>query len=373
MKRGWRERSLDLFGPGVLSGVSLGDWFRLLLDNRFRVHPACLPRAATITWSAATNSLVRRIESWRHGRAVAPADLAPPLFVLGHWRSGTTLLHELLGLDDRFAFPSLYQVMYPHTFLSTERLGARVFRALSPKHRPHDNMRLDPDGAWEDEFVHCAGGFRTPYLAWAFPARAAHYDRYLTLRDVTPDELERWAATLRNFLQKVSHRHGGKPLVLKSPPHTCRIRLLLELFPGARFVHVHRDPYAVYQSSLNMHARVLPACRLQRADRAFWAERVLRQYVELYDAFFAERALIPAGCFHEVAFEAIERDPVGQLRTLYAALGLPDFSHAEPAMRRYVDSLAGYRKNVFPPLAPEERARVAREWRRGFDAWGYEV
>src|SRR5687768_18104609 len=40
--------------------------------------------------------------------------------------------------------------------------------------------------------------------------------------------------------------------ILKSPPHTCRVPTLLRLFPDARFVHIVRDPYAVYPSTLHL-------------------------------------------------------------------------------------------------------------------------
>jgi hypothetical protein len=67
----------------------------------------------------------------------------------------------------------------------------------------------------------------------------------------------------------------------------------------------------------------------------------------------------------------MERDPVGEVRKLYGALGLPAFEGFEPALRRYVDSLSGYRKNAFPPLAPDQRRRVAAECGRCFEEWGY--
>jgi len=56
---------------------------------------------------------------------------------------------------------------------------------------------------------------------------------------------------------------------------------------------------------------------------------------------------------------------------LYSALGLPAFSVVEPALREYVGSLKGYRKNVLPDLAPDLRARIAHEWQGYFQAWGY--
>ena len=163
----------------------------------------------------------------------------------------------------------------------------------------------------------------------------------------------------------------GRPLVLKSPPHTGRVRLLLELFPGAKFVHICRDPYAVFSSTRHMFRVNGELNRLQRPRRDDPDGWVLRQYRAMYDAYFEDRRLIPAGNLAEVRFEHLEADPVGQVRRVYEGLGLPDFGHAEPAVRRYVASVAGYRKNSFPGLPPALRTGVADEWFAGFEAWGY--
>jgi omega-hydroxy-beta-dihydromenaquinone-9 sulfotransferase len=366
----WAERFETVFGPGVLAGITLGDWLSLLRDNRFRVSPRYLPRAAAITWSSVTNSLVRWLEERRHGAAIDAAEVPAPLFVLGHWRSGTTLLHDLLATDDRFACPNLYQVIYPHTFLSTEGVGSALLRLFAPKQRPQDNMKLDPAAPWEDEFAICVWSFMTSYLSWAFPRRADHYDRYLTFADASADEVALWRRTLTRYLKKLTLKHG-KSLILKSPTHTGRIRLLLEMFPDARFVHIHREPYTVYQSCLHLYEAAMPMMRLQRTDGVDWEGRVIRQYREMHDALFAERDLIPPGRYHEVCFEDLEKDPAGQVRALYEALRLPDYAHVEPRLREYVASIASYRKNAYVDIDPATRQRIAGEWGRYFKAWGY--
>jgi hypothetical protein len=296
----------------------------------------------------------------------------PPLFVLGVWRSGTTHLHNLLGQDDRFAYPSTYQALYPHTFLTTEKRNARLVEFFLPKKRPQDNVAMGVREPQEDEFALCSLTGRAWPLSWAFPRRAGHYGRYLTLREAEASEVAEWKAAMTWLVRKLSFKHG-RPLVLKSPGHTCRIRLLLDLFPQAKFVHIRRNPYDVFRSTRHLVRTVAPWWALQRPDYRDLEERALRQYREVYDVFFEERGLIPKGRFHEVGFEELEADPVGQLRGVYEALGLPDFGHVEATLRGYLAAIAGYRKNTLPELSADWRSRVAREWRRCFDEWGYPV
>lgn len=368
----WRESFLLRFGAGAFIGIPFGRWMRLLRDNRFAVDWPYWGRAAAITVASIPNSIVAAWENWRHARKIEKATIAPPLFILGIWRSGTTHLHNLLAQDDRFAYPTLYQVFYPHTFLTTEHNNGKIVAFLLPRTRAQDNVALGVGHPQEDEFALCPLIGRGLAMAWAFPRRAEHYGRYLTLREASPDEIAEWKSALFGWVRKLSFKHG-KPLVLKSPGHTCRIRLLLELFPDARFVHIYRNPYDVCRSTQHMIRAVMPWWALQRPDFRDMEERFLRYYREAYEVFFAERELIPKGRFHELRFEALEADPVGQLRALYEALSLPDFGHVEPALRCYLAANAGYKKNALPELPVDLRKRVANEWRRCFEEWDYPV
>jgi hypothetical protein len=367
---GWRETFLARCGPGLLAGITLGDWLTLLRENEFAIAPRALLRAMTITSHSVQNSALRWREDRTYGRGLENVVVLPPVFVLWHWRNGTTHLHNLLTLDDRFAFPNNYQVAFPHTFLSTEAVSARLLSFFLPKRRPMDNIEWNMRSPQEDEFALCAASQISPCVGWAFPQRREHYDRYLTLRDLPPAELARWRETLLRFLQKLTWKYG-RPLVLKSPPHTCRIRLLLEMFPEARFVHIHRNPYAVFQSSRRMFGVNFALSGLQHLRLDDLDDWILRQYRVMYDAFFEERGLIPDGRFHEIGYEALEADPIGEVTRLYDALGLPPFGHVEPALRSYVQSIAGYEKNQFADLPADTRTRIAAAWRPCFEAWHY--
>lgn len=366
----WRERVLQTVGPGILAGVTFGDWVRLLRENRFAVEPPYWLRAQAITTQSLVNAAVRRHEERAYLSHVLAVDVPPPVFILGHWRSGTTHLHHLLAADRRFASPNVYQTSYPHTFLTTEGRTARLFGAMLPPTRPMDNVRQAPDAPNEDEFAVCAMTFRSPCVGWVFPRRAEHYDRYLTFRGVPEREVEEWKRALLLFLKKLTWKYG-KPLLLKSPPHTCRIKLLLSLFPEAKFVHIHRNPFTVYQSTRHTLSRVLQITRLQGGSGYDAEGGVLRRYREMYDVFFEERDLIPEGRCCEVGFEALEADPIGTVRGVYEALSLPDFGGVEADLRAYTETITGYRKNSFPQLAPGLREQIAVEWRRCFDEWGY--
>jgi hypothetical protein len=355
-----------------LCGVTFRDWCETLRVNRLAIDPPYWPQAAILTVGSALNSLYLRKERKAYGARLAEVDVHPPLFILGHWRSGTTLLHNLLALDEQFAYPNLYEVFFPHTFLCTEEYRADQIAGLIPSTRLIDNVAQGLRMPNEDEFATAATSLCSPYMLWSFPRNTAHYERYLTFRDVPEAEVERWKGAFVLFLKKLTLRND-RPMLLKSPPHTGRIRLLLDLFPEARFLHIRREPYTIFQSTRHLNAVLTRSLQFQRPDPVDLDAAVLRRYRLLYDAYFEERGLIPESQFHELAFEDLERDPIGQIRRTYQALNLPGFETVLPRLEDYVGSLAGYRKNEYPELPADLRGRIGREWRRSFEEWGYPV
>ena len=113
--------------PRLWQGCDLFAWLRLLVRNHFAVHPPYWHIAAVATVASLMNSTLRLLTDGVYG---GPSNRTPireaPLFIVGHWRTGTTLLHELLILDPRHTFPNYYQCLAPHHFLLTERLPAAV-------------------------------------------------------------------------------------------------------------------------------------------------------------------------------------------------------------------------------------------------------
>ena len=266
------------------------------------------------------------------GGGSRPTQVHAPLFILGHYRSGTTHLHNLLALDPQFAAPTFFQVLNPHTFLTNERWAAPLADRLVVRRRYQDEVALGAGVPSEDEVALGTMTGLSPYLGWYFPRGVADYDRYLTFRDVPDEEVARWGLALTTFLKKVTLGHG-RPLVLKSPPHTARIRLLLGLFPDARFVHIHRDPYEVFRSTRHMIRAVQPVFRLQECPTPDGDDRIISVYTEMYDAYFEQRGLIPEGRLCEVGYEDLERDPVGVVGSVYGSWGCRGSRTSGPGWR----------------------------------------
>jgi omega-hydroxy-beta-dihydromenaquinone-9 sulfotransferase len=371
-RRAWEPVRVWLFKTFFTSlcGVTFRDWCEVLRVNRFAVDPPYWPQAAILTVGSALNSLYRRKEMKGFGPRLAEVVVRPPLFILGHWRSGTTLLHNLLALDEQFAYPNLYEVFFPHTFLCTEEYRADQVAGLIPATRLIDNVAQGLRMPNEDEFATSVLSQCSPYMLWSFPRNTAHYERYLTFRGVPEAEVGRWKSAFVLFLKKLTLRND-RPMLLKSPPHTGRIKLLLSIFPEARFIHIRREPCTVFQSTRHLNGVLGRSLQFQRPRSDDVDDAVIRRYRQLYDAYFDERSLIPAPNLHELAFEDLERDPVGEIRRTYEALGLDGFASVLPRLEECVGTLTDYRKNEYPELPADLRRRIANEWRRSFEEWGY--
>ena len=355
----------------TLQGMKVSTWSRHLWRNRFWIEPTFFARSMLITVSSPFCSFFSFADNRKFGDEIADTKIEPPLILLGHWRSGTTLLQRYVAMDDRFSFPTFYQCLFPGGFLHSEESNSKRWADMLPKTRIFDNMENSFSAPAEDEFALCSMTGFSPYMAWSFPKNWDYYYRYLTMKNVPEWEVAEWKKAIRFFVQKVQYK-TGKRVVLKSPPHTCRIKLLQEVFPGAKFVHIHRNPFDVFPSTKKMLVTFLRNTQLQSFDPDRLDERIIEVYREMYDTFFAERDSIPKGDFHEIGYEELEASPVEEMRRLYENLSLPDFEHIREPLQKHADSLTGYQKNKFRELPEAITSRIVREWKPSLQEWGYQ-
>ena len=299
-------------------------------------------------------------------------EVKDPIFIVGHWRTGTTHLHNLLCRDPDLAFTSVLQTIAPEASIAGERWLRPLFSRLLPATRPFDNVPLSLDAPQEEEFGMTAMsplGFYHGYFF--FPRAMDEYLRRVVLfEDGDPKVREEWKQTYLRLLRIATLRAGGRRLILKSPPNTGRLRVLREMFPEARFIHIHRDPRVVFSSTVHMRTTMLKLQSLHRWSVAEVEEQTLAVYVSLLQRYLEDAPDIPRGQLTEVAFADLEERPLDELRRLYAELDLPGWSKAEPHFRTALEGQGTYRKNAFS-LPLETAARVEDRWAFAFERWGY--
>jgi omega-hydroxy-beta-dihydromenaquinone-9 sulfotransferase len=192
------------------------------------------------------------------------------------------------------------------------------------------------------------------------------------LTDVSDEERQDWEKTFLQFLRLISLRHPGKPIVLKSPPHTARVAVLRGLFPRARFVHLVREPMSVFASTVRLRREIRAVNALAPWSEVQLEQEVLEALPEMYRDFERDRAAIPPGQFHQMRYEDLVRDPLATLEQCYEAIGLEDFARVRPHVERYLADLRKYRTNEYA-VSPEGAAAVRASWGPFFRGWGYEI
>lgn len=360
------------WAPRIWEGCDFFAWMRLLVRNRFKVHWSKIYIACIITFVSFMHTILRWLQEAIFGRRLRKLKIAqPPIFILGHWRTGTTLLHEFMILDPRHGYPTTYECLDPNHFLLTEGLFTRFLSFLMPSRRPMDNMKAGWDRPQEDEFALCMLGQKSPYLTIAFPNNGFACQDYLDLEHLSPAKVRGWKRTFKQFLKEVTYK-SGKRLVLKSPPHTARIKVLKEMFPDALFVHIVRDPYVVFPSTVHLWKTLYRTHGLQKPTFAGLEEHVLATFSRMYERLEEGKKLLNPKQFFELRYEDLVKDPVGQLARVYDHFNLGGFNEYRPRLEAYLATIKGYETNKYQ-LTPAERAEIAARWRPFIEKYGYET
>tara|TARA_R110002111_G_scaffold177322_1_gene243404 strand:- start:37004 stop:38032 length:1029 start_codon:yes stop_codon:yes gene_type:complete len=319
-----------------------------------------------------SNSFFALLEKLIFSRKVNRTKLEPPIFIIGHWRSGTTLLHNLMSMDKQFIYPNMGAMLFPSHFLLTEPVLKHVVKHLLPKQRPMDNMPVTWDLPQEDETSILLLHLMSPYLAISFSDQPEVYDRYYELDQLTPKEASIWKKTFLYFMKKLTFKSGEKKRVLlKSPTHTFRIPFLLKMFPDAQFVYIYRDPYKVYNSTLHLRRTMFGDNGFAPLDMEKLEVDMSNIYLNHLDVYERDRQIVPEGQLHEVRFEDLEEDPVGELRKVYEHLNLPDFDDLEKNMQPYLKDQKSYKKNKYEMDAAQEK-KIYERWQKAFEMFGYD-
>jgi hypothetical protein len=332
-----------------MCGICFPEWISILQKRRNQIEWTIYwPRLIFITGMSILNSIMGLIDYIVYGKRIKNIQINPrPVFILGHPRTGTTLLHSLLALDkNQFCYCSTFCAGFPSCFLWFESIGKIIFSYVIDDTRPMDNVKLDFDLPQEDELATnvISGGNCSPYMPLFFMKQESEFRPYYAFDDNNnqnananqndndgknnnnnnnniiikndDDDDERlepsvmansrkiWIDSFLYLLRKLTVRdenqrkqqhqpqQRSRRLILKSPVHTARIILLNQLFPECQFIYIHRNPYDVFRSATHMADTTYWYTYLNTPSNEQITEFILRQYEILYNRYETGRKQI---------------------------------------------------------------------------------
>lgn len=322
-------------------------------------------------------SVIAPLQDWKYRKILANKPLEhDPVFILGHWRSGTTFVHNILAQDPRFGFTTTYQTVFPHLMMYLQWFFKPIVGWVMPSHRPTDNMELSPDLPQEEEIALINMTKASYYCFWFFPDKMQEFcDRFLTMKKATLEEIHDFKEQFEKLV-KISMWNSRRDVkdaqyLSKNPPHTGKVKTLVEMYPNAKFIYLIRNPYTVFESSRSFFSNTIAPLELNSIPMDQMEQNILRNYMELYDAYQEQKKYIPKGNLVEIRFEDVEADAMGLAERLYKELSLPGWEEAKPYIEKYVEGKKGYKKNKYQ-YDPRTIQLVNEHWGRVLDEWGYE-
>ena len=356
----------------TISGGAVANIFKIFSGNK--IESQYYPRVAA---SVLFSMFAEPFRWWEHlrydGRINSFQLKNDPVFILGHWRSGTTHLHNLMCKDPQMGYVTTYQGVFPELLLGSSWLFKTFMKMMMPEKRASDNVELSADYPQEEEF---ALGNMNPYgyyNFWFFPKETKRdFERFIAFKGADAAMLTRWKADYLRLAKKSLLNTGGERFCSKNPPHTGRIKQLLELFPDAKFAHIYRNPVVIFISTKKLIESTMPALQFQDISSEELEENILWVYEHIMRAYLRDRALIPPQNLIELRFEDFEKNTLPELERIYKQLQLPGFAQAKPFFQQYIDAQKSYEKNKYS-LPGSTVEKITTRWKFAMDHWGYNL
>ena len=298
-------------------------------------------------------------------------EMAPPVFILGHWRSGTTHLYNIMAKSGAFGFVPPVATGLPWDLFGLAKVFNSLLERALPEHRYIDNIPVTPDSPQEDEIAVANMSDLSFYHGIYFPrAFADLVPRGLFFDGCKPEEVKAWQERFVYLMRKLYLHQGGKPLLIKNPVYTGRLAMLRRMFPDAKFVHIHRNPYDVFVSMRNFYKKLFAEFALQGYGHVDIDETILSVYVRMMTALEADAADMPTDRYIELRYADLDARPLESVEKVYSALGLSGFGEARPKFETYLASVKSFEKNKFA-YSDEAAAKVESRLAPFLAKWAY--
>lgn len=308
-----------------------------------------------------------------YGKQIADKRLSDrPLIILGHDRSGTTHLLNLLSLDPQFAYTRPSQMVLPGCCILFDKAIDLLLRLIDYR-RPFDNMEVGPGSPQDDEVPMVKLTPHCEYHKYSFPRSYRYWlDTYVFDFGVNSPAYEEWKRTYLGTLRRAAVLMRRERSLLKSPATMANLNVVLELFPNARFIHIKRNPYKVIPSQIHLHKTMARKYGLEAVTDEQLADFALYQYQGYMQGFLKDRHRILPGNLIEIRYEDFVADRMHWLRTIYDTLELGDFTAMAGPLQAYISTIENYEPHRFPE-DPALKERINTELGFAFAALGYDT
>lgn len=242
------------------------------------------------------------------------------IFIQGFWRSGTTLLHEMLSELPNCGAPRTWQCMNPVSMM----LPSSAHKNSRTVQRPMDKLLVSDESPQEDEFALMMLGVPSLYRGFLDPRRLPELTPMYS-QEYWAQSASTWIRTFEGLINRFCDP-GNHGLILKSPNHVFRYRALKAHYSAARFVWILRDPAEVWRSNLKMWQAMIDQYSLWKASRRTLEEFLevgLESYASLLEELHRQRVFLQQPVFR---YESLARSPATIFPTLIDRLEIGPWS-----------------------------------------------
>lgn len=355
----------------TLSGTTLRNFFRVIRGNK--ISKSSLFKLIITLLVIVIATPFHWWETWYFKRKIKHFKFKkPPLFILGHWRSGTTFLHNILCQDPNAAYLTTYHSVFPNN-LTSKWLFKTFMRICMPNKRPSDNVELNINYPQEDEFAFANCQPNAYYNFFYFPkAYNTFFPKATNPYSLSQKEKKQWFTSYRKIVIKAIINTKGERAIIKNPVNTARIKAILELWPDAKFVYIYRNPVTVFNSTQLFFNQLFPTLWLHKIDKKSIDEMILNIYDKVLQQYNEQKTLIPPENLMELKFEDFEKDAIGTIETIYSSLLKEDFTHFKTHCEAYINTQKKYQKNSYT-MQQETLDMVLKNWSGYMEELGYTV
>lgn len=354
-----------------LAAGSFRNWMRLLVQH-MPIQKKYIARATFVgfvsLFFAPFRILSRLIFNKQIEKTIIQKD---PVFIIGHFRSGTTYLQNLLSQDKQFGYITTTQTLLPEMFLLGKWVN-KLLRLFLPETRPMDNIKMAPEFPEEPE--HAIGNL-SPYCfyhGFCFPQQLQSYHKkYVLFENIEDSILSKWKSDYLYIIKSATYAFKGKQIFIKNPPDTARISTILEMFPNAKFIFLYRNPFVMFPSIKNFYSKSMRDWQFNEINDKELDENIFFIYESMLKKYEETKHLIPDHQLVEIKFEELERNPLETMRQIYEELKLSGFENAQSSFFHYAASQKNYEKNKYK-LPDELIHKISSRWKEDIQRWKYE-